>query len=265
MRAEVGSIWRTSDIASVLYEVIGHTVDDKIRVRAKDYPASLVKAYYPEDFHRNFTLSKPAPIPAIEVEIGSIWRSRMFPDRMYVVESVHSQIGFRLIPKNGDRSFTYTYEQDRFFRSLEWVQNAETVKVPRTAPEVGSVWSTKSGSVRYVVTGVDVDRGNPNDPRWWNVSFTVEGKGIVYRYNAPRFWSLLKLVEPAPDKWAEVERTLKAYNEANREGVRLKAMLEEAYDSVNRAREAISAHRTVSDTVSAAYSEALRKMEEDSK
>lgn len=201
---------------------------------------------------------------AQKVEVGSTWSSNVNGHEYRIISVSPTHVEFSR--DNAGKTFTYRWSWDNFYRVMEFVSPSEpAVETLRTMPEIGSVWSTKSGSRRYVVTGVDVDRGNPNDPRWWNVTFHYEGNPQhSYRYAAPKFWSLLKL-EPASERWAEVERTLRAYNAAGREAKRLEDAIAAAAEALHDARRAVEAFREVHNQANMDYVSALRKMEDSVK
>lgn len=197
--------------------------------------------------------------------VGSLWRSKL-NSNLYTVDSVEvAMVNFSSGTQVG-RGTPFKYSFPRFHKTLAWVSDPQPAKLPQeTVPEVGSVWET-NGSRRYVVDRVNVEVGPVGDPNYWYVSFHYEGQPQhSYSYNAEKFWRLLKFVEPAPDKWAEVERTLRTYNAANRESVRLDAEIKKVSDLWDAAIKARDLHRKVVGEASAAYSEALRKMEDSVK
>lgn len=203
MRAQIGSIWRRTDLneGGMTYRVDGFDAQDRIQLVPVDYPASGEYAIHPTTFHQCYTLVKEAP--SDKVQVGQIWTSKV-NGRSYRVESVSS--GGRTVrivslhtSQATGRPFTYSYTLDRFLRTCRLSEDQTQTT-------------------------------------------------------------------PTPQRWAEVERTLRAYTAANREQKRLETRLERLQQGVVDARNALEDHRrNVVHKASAEYGEALRRMEESAK
>lgn len=204
MRAQVGSIWQRTDGSQLKYEVIGFSIDDRIRLRSVDYPAVHPFAVHPQTFHLSY-------VP-VEIKPPKSYGSAQKPG--------------------------------------VWVRE-------------GQIWTSKANGRSYFVDEVDDDALNVEI-----VSLHVSqatGRPYRYKYTMERFLRTCILSAPAEPttlhEWSEVERTLRAYSESNREHARLEAALQTAYEAVNTARAAIDDHRKVVNETSAEYSTALNVME----